>query len=153
MSTHCLVGTINADDPATIRVRYVHFDGHPTRILPTLDRIWSTTCVNDATALVETLLAHEWSYLGADVTADTTVTFAGERPVPGVGVASEFDADNTVETLPVHSAVDHVRWVYLIDPAQSTVAVYDPAELTAPLNVHHLTDPSHPLAARLRGER
>ncbi|GLI03711.1 hypothetical protein [Phytohabitans aurantiacus] len=151
MSTHCLVGTINADDPATIRVRHVHFDGHPTNILPTLDRIWSTTCAHDATALLEALLAHEWSYLDADVTADTSVTFAGERPVPGVGVASEFDVGSTVEALPVDGPVDHVRWVYVIDPAQSTIAVYEAAELTTPLNVHCLTGPPAP-AALLRAE-
>lgn len=144
MSTRCLVGALDADDPATATVRYVHSDGTPDYILPTLDQIWSTTCACDTTALVQALLAHQWSYLGADVTAGTAASFTGEQPVPGVGMASEFDADSAVDRIPLHARLDHISWVYLIDPTRHTVAVYDPDSLTTPLNVHHLPAPPAP---------
>lgn len=137
MSTRCLVGAFTADDPATANVRYVHSDGYPDYILPTLNQIWSTTFARDTTALVEALLAHQWSYLGADVTADTAVDFDGEKPVPGVGMASEFDADSSIVRTPLLAGVDvdEVDWMFLIDPARQTVAVYGPDNLTY---VHHL---------------
>jgi hypothetical protein len=147
VSTHCLVGTIDPADPATARVRHVHSDGQPAYILPALDQIWSATCGHDTTALIEALLAHHWSSLGADVTADTAVTFTGEQPVPGVGMASEFDTGSQVELLPVTGRFDHVQWVFLIDPAQATITAYDPDDLTTPITVHHLTSPAEPAAA------
>jgi hypothetical protein len=138
VSTRCLVGALNADDPDTVSVRYVHSDGYPDYMLYTLDQIWSTTCARDTAKLVEALLAHQWSYLGADVTADTAASFTGEQPVPGVGMVSEFDADSHIEHIALHARFDHVSWVYLIDPTHHTVRVYDPDNLTTPLNVHHL---------------
>ncbi|MDG4834174.1 hypothetical protein O7627_33455 [Solwaraspora sp. WMMD1047] len=141
MSTDCLVGVLDPDQPDTVRVRYVHFDGAPGYILPALDRIWSSTCSHDTTALVDGLLAHQWSYLGGDVAADTAITFTGEQPVPGIGMASEFDADSQVEVLPMPAAVDRVRWVYLIDPEHATVTVHESGNLDRPPTRHHLTAP------------
>ena len=142
MSTRCLVGAVDPDVPTTARLRYVHADGHPAYILPTLYLVWSQTCHRDTTELVEALLAHQWSYLGADVSCETAATFAGEQPVPGVGMASEFDADSTVDRLPLHGAADRdARWVYLINPATTTVAVYDGDDLTAPVAVHRIATP------------
>ena len=145
MRTCCLVGTINPDDPTTARVQYVHSDGNPSHILPTLDRIWSHTCAHDTTALVEALLAHPWSYLDADITAATADSATFRKPIPGVGMANVSHVDNAPEVLPLRGAFGQVDWVYLIDPAETTVAVYAAGDATTPpLTVHHLTDPPAP---------
>jgi hypothetical protein len=144
VSTRCLVGTIDPADPATARVRYIHSDGNPTYILPALEQIWSATCGHDTTALIEAVLAHQWSYLGADITSGTPISFTGEQPVPGVGMASEFDTGTQVELLPLDGRFDHISWVYLIDPAQATITAYDPDDLATPVTVHHLTSTDAP---------
>ncbi|MDG4795029.1 hypothetical protein [Micromonospora sp. WMMD1082] len=142
MGTNCLVGILDPKQPDTVRVRYVHVDGSPDYILPTLDWIWSHTYLHDTTALVDGLLAHQWSYLGGDVTTDTAITFTGEQPVPGIGMASEFDAGSQVQVLPLPTAVDGVSWVYVIDPEHATVTVHGPGDPSRPLTRHHLTDPA-----------
>ncbi|MFY1674018.1 hypothetical protein ACN27G_29375 [Plantactinospora sp. WMMB334] len=141
MSPDCLVGVLDPDQSETVRVRYVHLDGSPGHVLPTLDRIWSHTCSHDTTALVDGLLAHHWSYLDGDVSADTAITLTGEQPVPGIGMASESD-DSQAEVLPMQAAVDRVSWVYVIDSVHATVTVHDQGDLGRPLTRHHLTDPA-----------
>jgi hypothetical protein len=150
VSTRCLVGTIDPDEPTQARVRYVHSDGYPAYILPTLEQIWSTTCGHDTTALIDAVLAHQWSYLGADVTAATPITFTGEQAVPGVGMASEFDPDSEVTLLPIAEGFDHVHWVYLIDPAQATIAAYAPGRLMSPVAVQYLTGAVEPAVAAVQ---
>ena len=142
MTTRCLVGTVDPDAPSTARVRYIHADGHPAYMLPALYLIWSRTCGRDTTALVEALLAHQWSYLGADVTDHTAATFPGEHPIPGVGMVSEFDADSQIGRLPLNGAADgDARWVYLIDPTATTIAVHDADDLTTPVDTHRIATP------------
>ncbi|WP_326550137.1 hypothetical protein [Micromonospora sp. NBC_01813] len=145
MRTDCLIGVLDPDQPATVRVRYVQFDGGPGHIPAILDRIWSHTCSHDAVTLADRLLAHQWSYLDDGVTTDTAITFTGEQPVPGIGMASDLDADRQVEVLPLRAAVEHVSWVYVIDPTHATVTVHNHANLREPFALHRLTDPAQPV--------
>jgi len=138
MGTRCFVG-VHQPGADTATVRYVHSDGTPNYIVPTLRSIWRHTVGGDTTALVTGLVAHTWSYLGADVTAGTA-TWDDERPVPGFGMAMGTipDAEAATIALDELTALD-VAWVYLIDPDADVVAVHHAGSGAEPVARHRLT--------------
>jgi hypothetical protein len=72
------------------------------------------------------ILAHDWEYLDPDITATTLSPFAGQCPVPGVGMplASEADAPEPVTVFPLcHAGHLDAEWIYLIE-ANGAVAVH-----------------------------
>jgi hypothetical protein len=131
MSTHCLVGVIDTTD-GMVHARYVHSDGHPSVIVPTLGQIWSHHAGNDTTVLVTAILAFDWDWLGADVTADTIPTFDRAAAVAGVGMTlAVSNPDGTpadprpIRVFPLSQPGRlGVSWIYLIDVAAATVAVH-----------------------------
>lgn len=136
MSTHCYVGARDDTSTSVARLRYVHSDGHPITMLPTLRQMWNSTACRDTARLAASLLAHDWDYLDAAVTDATTVTFAGQRPVAGIGVTlattnqqDVVDPPQPVTTAPVHDLGNlnpiWARWVYLLEPTTNRVGCYD----------------------------
>ncbi|MET7970889.1 hypothetical protein [Micromonospora sp. NPDC005305] len=132
MSSHCYVGVTEPDRPHLARARFVLCDGHPSVILPSLAAIWAGPAHYDTRALVTAILACDWEYLDPDITAATRSPFAGQHPVPGVGmILASTCADATVDVLepltvfPLsHAGHLDVEWIYLLDPDTATVAVY-----------------------------
>ncbi len=154
MSTHCYIGaTTDPDHPHLAHARFVLFDGHPAVVLPTLAAIWSGHAHHDTAALITAILAHDWEYLDPDITATTHSPFAGQRPVPGVGMtlASEVDPQEPVTVFPLcHAGHLDAEWIYLIEADTSTIAVH--TSDGTPVATYHLVNCLHPGSAD-RGER
>lgn len=163
MSTHCYVGATNPHQPHLVHARFVLSDGHPNTALPTLAAIWAGHAHYDTQTLVTTLLANDWEYLNPNITA-TTSGFAGHHLMPGVGMTLTATTDGTAGPEPVtmfplcqarHLDVD---WIYLIDSATATIAVYTDdgsraarypltAFLPPPVAGNRLLQPRRPRAA------
>ncbi|MEU5529377.1 hypothetical protein ABZ744_20820 [Micromonospora chersina] len=134
MSSHCYVGVTESDRPRLAHARFVLCDGHPSVILPSLAAIWAGHAHYDTRALVTAILACDWEYLDPDMTAATRSSFAGQFPVPGVGMtlaSTSTSTDGTVDSpepvtvFPLsHARHLDVDWIYLLDPGAATVAVY-----------------------------
>ncbi|MGW3607939.1 hypothetical protein [Micromonospora sp. NPDC005161] len=130
MSTRCYVGTTDPANPHLVHARFVLCDGHPAAVVPTLARIWAGHAHHDTRALAAAVLGHDWEYLDDTITA-TAPAFAGQRPVPGVGMtlatttADVVDPPEPVSVFPLCQAghLDAMR-IYLIDPAAATVTVH-----------------------------
>jgi hypothetical protein len=124
VSTHSYVGVRDPEQPGLVQLRYVHSDGCPSHLVPTLRMIWAGAAAGDTHRLVTSLLAHDWDYL----TLETTVggdspLFAGAQLIPGVGVtlaASNGDGQVlppepvTVVALTATGDLD-AQWIYLLD--------------------------------------
>lgn len=126
MNTHCYIGASRPENPHLVHARFVLVDGHPAVVLPALAAIWAGHTHRDTQALAAAILAHDWEYLGPDIAATTRSAFAGQCPVPGVGMtlASEVDAPETVTVFPLcHAGHLDAEWIYLIGP-NGTVAVH-----------------------------
>ncbi|MGK5741504.1 hypothetical protein [Micromonospora sp. URMC 103] len=134
MNTHCFVGTTNPTNPHLVHARFVLFDAHPQVVVPTLAHIWAHHARYDARALTDAILACDWAYLDPAVTVTTGCRSAGQRPVPGVGMALPGNgAAEPVTMFPLCQA-GHLdaQWIYLIDPVTATVAVHtDDGQRTA----------------------
>ncbi|SCG77680.1 hypothetical protein [Micromonospora inositola] len=131
MSTHCYVGTTGPTNPHVVHARFVLFDGYPAAVVPTLARIWAHHARRDAAALAAAVLAHDWECLDHRITAVTTSAFAGQQPVPGVGMTlatssgGVVDPAEPVSVFPLCQAVHlDAGWIYVIDPATATVTVH-----------------------------
>ncbi|WP_019901948.1 hypothetical protein [Salinispora arenicola] len=131
MSTPCYLGATSPDSPHLVHARYVHFDGHPAVVLPTLAAIWARHAQHDAAALISAVLAHDWDHLDPDTIATTASAFAGPQAVPGVGttVASTtdgvVDAPEPVTVFPLcHAGHLDVEWVYLIETDAARIGVH-----------------------------
>ncbi|RQW94178.1 hypothetical protein [Micromonospora globispora] len=130
MSAHCYVGTTDPTNPHVVHARFVLFDGHPAAVVPTLARIWAHHGRRDAVALAAAVLAHDWEYLDPGITAATTCAFAGQQPVPGVGMTlatnrGVVEPAEPVSVFPLCQATHlDAEWIYLIDPATATVTVH-----------------------------
>ncbi|MBM0259526.1 hypothetical protein [Micromonospora sp. 4G55] len=153
MSIHCYVGTPDHANPHVVHARFVRRDGQPTAVVPTLARIWAGRARRDAHALAAAVLAYDWEYLDDTITA-TACTLSGQHPVPGVGMpvgapaacGAVVDASEPVSVFPLCRAGDlDTPWVYLIDPATSTVTVHtDDGEALARYRLDTCAIP-HPL--------
>ncbi|MEU2610688.1 hypothetical protein ABZ570_03745 [Micromonospora sp. NPDC007271] len=127
MSTHCYIGATRPENPHLVHARFVLFDGHPAVVLPTLAAIWAGHADHDISALITAILAEDWEYLDPDITATTLSPFAGQRPVPGVGMtlASEVDPPEPVTVFPLcHARHFDAEWIYLIESGTGTIAVH-----------------------------
>ncbi len=128
MSIHCYIGATSPDKPHLVHARFVHFDGHPAVVPATLAAIWAGHADHDTAALITAILANDWEYLDPDITTATLSPFAGQRPVPGVGMtlASEVQPPEPVTVFPLcHARHLDTEWVYLIDAGTDTIAVHD----------------------------
>lgn len=130
MSTHCFVGTIDPASPHLVHARFVLFDGHPAVVVPTLAAIWAGHAHRDTRALVAAVLGCDWEYLDPATMTRTVSGFAGQHPVPGVGMplastSGTVDAPEPVTVFPLCQARHlDVESIYLLDPATDTVAVH-----------------------------
>ncbi|MET8837554.1 hypothetical protein ABZV78_27075 [Micromonospora sp. NPDC004540] len=132
MSSHCYVGITEPDHPRLAQARFVLCDGHPSAMLPSLAAIWARHAHYDTRALVTAILACDWQYLDPDITAATHSPFAGQHPMPGVGMTlastctdETVDAPEPVTVFPLsHARHLDVEWLYLLDPDTATVAVH-----------------------------
>ncbi|MEV0811347.1 hypothetical protein [Micromonospora sp. NPDC050200] len=127
MSTHCYVGATDPDNPHLVHARFVLFDGHPGVVLPALAAIWAGQAHRDTRALITAILAHDWEYLDPDATATTRSGFAGQRPVPDVGMtlASEVDPPEPVTVFPLcHAGHLDADWIYLIEADTTAIGVH-----------------------------
>ncbi len=152
MGTHCYIGATSPDNPHLVHARFVLFDGHPAVVLPTLAAVWARHAHHDTAALTTTILAHDWEYLDPDITATTPSPFAGQRPVPGVGMtlASEVEPPEPVTVFPLcHAGYLDAGWIYLIDAGTATIAVHTGDG--ACVATYHLVHCLHP--GTDRGER
>ncbi|MFI7523800.1 hypothetical protein [Micromonospora globbae] len=125
VNTHCYIGATRPENPHLVHARFV-LDGYPAVVLPALAAIWAGHTHHDTTALIAAILAHDWEYLDPDITATTLSPFAGQRPVPGVGMtlASEVNPPEQVTAFPLcHAGHLDAEWIYLIE-ANGTVAVH-----------------------------
>ncbi|WP_433458408.1 hypothetical protein [Micromonospora sp. CA-248212] len=131
MATICYVSAIGPAQPGIVHARYVHFDGCPLALIAHLRGIWATTARRDTQALIDAVLAHDWYYLGSDVTPDTR-SLPHQHPVGGVGVTFDDTEPEPLTVVPLSRALDlDASWIYVISPADDTVAVHtgdgDPA--------------------------
>jgi hypothetical protein len=131
VSTRCYVGAADPAHPHLVHARFVLVDGHPAAIVPVLARIWAGHAHRDTRALVTAVLAHDWEYLDNTITADTTSSFAGQQPVPGVGMtlatttAGVVDPPEPASVFPLRQATHlDATWIYLIDPDTATATVH-----------------------------
>ncbi|BCJ65663.1 hypothetical protein [Polymorphospora rubra] len=157
MGTPCYVGTASPHQPHLIHARYVHFDGYPSSLLARLRGIWAGVARRDTNALTGAVLAHDWEYLDPAVTATTPCGPGGiptQRPVAGVGMTlgtGEPGGFEPVTVFPLSLATDlGAAWIYVIDPASGTVAVYtgdgEPAAIHPLAPIPIATHPLQPLA-------
>ena len=133
MSTHSYVGIPDPDQPGQVRLRYVHSDGVPHYMVPTLRGIWAGAAAGDSHRLATLLLEHDWDYLDPTMTDGSNSTpFAGEELIPGVGMtlaATHGDGrvlppePVTVVALAATGDLD-AQWIYLIDPGTDTLTVH-----------------------------
>ncbi|MGC4815090.1 hypothetical protein ACLQ29_31635 [Micromonospora sp. DT228] len=140
MDTICYVSATDPVRPSIVRARYVHFDGYPLALIPQLRGIWTKTARRDTHALIDAVLAHDWYYLGSDVTPDTR-SFPNQHPVRGVGVTLDDAEPEPVTVFPLSRAVDlDASWIYVINPTDHTITAHtgdgDPA------GVHPLGSPA-----------
>jgi hypothetical protein len=132
VSTHCYVGTTDPAQPHLVHARFVLADGHPAVVVATLARIWTGRAHRDGRALVQALLAHDWEYLDATITAARVSVFAGQRPIPGIGMTlattipeGHMEAAEPLTVFPLSQAAHlDAQWIHLIDPATATVTVH-----------------------------
>ncbi|WP_319461458.1 hypothetical protein [Micromonospora sp. RTP1Z1] len=153
MSTRCYIGTTDPHRPHLVHARFVLFDGHPAAVIPALAGIWTGHARHDTRALIAAVVAHDWAYLDPTITAAPTCGFAGQHPVPGVGMTlASTSSDGTVEApepvtvFPLSQAA-HLDglWIYLIDPTAARVTVHtDDGEPVA----HYHLDTHGPTAER-----
>jgi hypothetical protein len=132
VSTHSYIGIRDTDRPNLVRARYVHSDGHPGAMIPTLRAVWAGVAGGDTTRLITLLLGHDGDYLDPAVTDHTRPVFAGQQPVAGVGMTlAATDGRGsvlppepvTVVPLTAAPALD-AEWIYLLDTAGDTVVVH-----------------------------
>ena len=132
MSTHSYIGIRDTDRPHLVRARYVHSDGHPDVMIPTLRALWARAADRDTTRLITLLLAGDWDYLDPAITDSARSPFAGQHPIAGIGMTlAATSAEGTVlpsdpETvfpLTAAAALD-AEWIYLLNPVSDTVAVH-----------------------------
>ncbi|MBF9134728.1 hypothetical protein I0C86_38230 [Plantactinospora sp. S1510] len=136
MGTPCYVGTADPAQPTIVRVRYVLFDGYPSSLIPQLRAIWASTARRDTSALIDAVLAHDWEYLGPDL-ASGIQPFPNQHRVAGVGTTLDDTSAEPVTVFPLSCASDLVAsWIYLINAADDTVAVYSGDG--EPVGVHSL---------------
>jgi hypothetical protein len=131
VSTHCYVGATDPDHPHLVHARFVLFDGHPNVVLPALAAIWAGHAYRNAQALITAILACDWEFLDAGITATSRCGFAGQRPVPGVGMSLAGTSDGTVDApepvtvFPLcHAGHLDAEWIYLIEADTVTVGVH-----------------------------
>ncbi|SBT65653.1 hypothetical protein GA0070622_2654 [Micromonospora sediminicola] len=128
MSTHCFVGTTDVANPRLVYARFVLLDGYPSVVVPAIAAIWVGHARRDTHALSTAILAADWEYLDPAITAATESGFAGQRPVPGVGMTLASTTDGAPEPVTVfplsHARHLDVEWIYLIDPLTAEVAVH-----------------------------
>ncbi|MEU4218943.1 hypothetical protein [Actinoplanes sp. NPDC026623] len=133
MSTHSYVGNHDLGRTGKVRLRYVHSDGNPGRMIPALRKIWVGAAAGDTTRLAELLLGHDWDYLDPDTTTDSgEAAFAGEQLIAGVGMTLAATDDDghvlppepvTVVALNATGDLD-AQWIYLLDLGRDTVTMY-----------------------------
>lgn len=133
MSTHSYVGIPDSKQPGQVRLRYVHSDGNPWRMIPTLRGIWAGAAAGDTNRLATLLLAHDWYYLDPKMTDGSNSTpLVGEQLITGVGMTfTSSDGSGrilppepvTVVALAATGDLD-ASWIYLLDPGTDTVAMY-----------------------------
>ncbi|MFC8845833.1 MULTISPECIES: hypothetical protein [unclassified Micromonospora] len=139
MGAPCYVGVSDPAGPAVVRARYIH-DGDPTMFIPQLRGIWATTARRDTNALIEVVLAHDWAYLRFDITPDTP-SLPGQHSVAGVGMTLGDTDPEPATVFPLHRAADlGTSWIYLVNPADSTVTVHGGDG--EPVGIHRLHDPA-----------
>jgi hypothetical protein len=116
MSTPTLIGAVR--HPNHYTARYLHWGTEPVAFLTVLHRIWADTFARDTVAMLEALLAHDWTAL--DPTArsrrygDEPTRGVGYRQPTGLGLRHgriNADADGWLE------------WMYLIDARTDEVTV------------------------------
>lgn len=136
MGTPCYVGATDPAQPTIVRARYVQFDGYPSSLIPQLCGIWARTTRRETSGLIDAVLAHDWEYLGPDVTLSTR-SWSGQHPVAGVGMTLDDSQPEPVTVFPLSHASDLVAsWIYVINPADDTVTVH--SGNGDPLGVHPL---------------
>jgi hypothetical protein len=138
VSTRSYVGIPDPDQPGQVRLRYVHSDGNPGYMIPTLRTIWAKAAERDTNRLATRLLAYDWDYLDPDTTTSSEPPFNGEQLgpeqlIPGVGMTlASYDIDAQVPLRPEPVTVVALaatgdldaQWIYLIDPGTDTITVH-----------------------------
>ncbi|MEU4555730.1 hypothetical protein [Micromonospora violae] len=147
MGSTCYVCATDPVRPSIVRARYVRFGGYPAALIAQLRGIWATTARRDTHALIDAVLAHDWFYLGFDVTPDTR-SVPNQHPVRGVGVTLDDADPEPVTVFPLSRAVDlDASWIYVINPADHTVTAHTGDG--DPVGVHPLGSPASPRRAVL----
>ena len=133
MSTHSYVGIHDPEQPGQVRLRYVHSDVYPHRMIPTLRKVWAGATAGDTHRLATLLLEHDWDHLDPDSTDGTCSSpLAGERLIPGVGMTLAATGGDgqalppepvTVVALAATGDLD-AQWIYLLDPGTDTFTVH-----------------------------
>lgn len=135
MSTRSYVGIHDPAQPGQVRLRYVHSDGNPGHMIPTLRTIWAKTAERDTNWLATRLLAYDWDYLDPDTTESSEPPFNGEQLIPGVGMPlASYDIAAQVPLPPEPVIVVALaatgdldaQWIYLLDPGTDTITVHTP---------------------------
>jgi hypothetical protein len=135
MSTHSYVGIPDPEQPGQVRLRYVHSDGVPHYMMPTLRGIWAGAASRDTHRLATLLLEHDWDYLDPEMTDGSNSTpLAGEELIRGVGMTLAATCGDgqvlppepvTVVALAATGDLD-AQWIYVIDPSTDTITVHTP---------------------------
>ena len=71
MATRAYVGCADPENPNLLHVRFVLYGGEPAEMLSVLAQLRHLTFAGDTTAALAAILAHDWTYLSAGVTART----------------------------------------------------------------------------------
>lgn len=118
MGTRTLIGT---GPPARYTARWLHWGAEPGQLVPTLRRMWQDTFGQDTTALVTTLLTHDWSHLTTTPNPDPH----GGRAVAGVGTTSPGGTGPLRHGRTDETVSPDREWLYLIDTVRDTVRAYE----------------------------
>ncbi|HEX8630427.1 MAG TPA: DUF262 domain-containing protein [Catenuloplanes sp.] len=130
--TVCLIGTTQPHD--RFRVRTLHLGDHPEQLVPILRQLHDDA--HDWPSVTATLLEHTWAELSVEARHDSTDPTA----VPGIGYTAADDSPLLDGRITDLAPID-VTWLYLIDPAADTVAVYEATrrDRWLPHSRHHLS--------------
>ncbi|MEV0811489.1 hypothetical protein AB0I41_35045, partial [Micromonospora sp. NPDC050200] len=137
MSCSILIGAPASGGAYTARL--LHTGGDPEQMLPLLRRIWQHTFTRHTLALTSALLRHDWTRLHPAAPRPGRVD--RERPVAGVGYTADLQ-DGVRRGLTSAPVEGYLEWMYLVDVATDTVAVYEATRHARWLrHSRHLLDP------------
>jgi hypothetical protein len=119
MGCRTLIGV--TEPGSTYTARWLHWGGHPDRLIPVLRQIWRDTFATDTAALVAALLARDWSTLDPQPRSDAFPSLV----VAGIGHETRGGSSGVRRGHLADAVNADLEWLYLVAAATDIVVVYE----------------------------